>query len=139
MMPNARYPPDAAELLGAEGEALGVGEIDGSMGYVVEPDVHCNSNRADPSADHLALVALPDYRHVTPPVDLADLEDGVSRHLDVDFNLGALLVAIDGVVVLDTVIEGYVPFEGYLGVTAATGGSNNLQVAEDWSVETGCW
>ncbi len=129
----------ADELLGQAGEALGVGELAGSYGYVVEVDVYQNSDRGDPEEDHLALVSLPTYAHVTTPIEVGELEDGVTRNLSVDFDMGELTVHLDGALLVETSITHYAPFEGYLGVTAATGLCNNRHVIERWEVETGCW
>ena len=129
--------PDA--LLGQRGEQLGVGAISGATGWVVELDNHQNSSRGDPSADHVALVRLPAYQHEGAPVAVMDLEDGSPRELVVDFDLGHLVVTLEGATVLETDVPDYAPFEGYLGVTAATGSLANRHILETWSVETGCW
>jgi hypothetical protein len=130
---------DPSTFLGRQGEQLGVGAIAGVSGWVVEVDNHSNGSRGDPSADHVALVALPDFQHVGAPVPVMELEDGVSRRLVVDFNLGHLIVTLEGATVLETDVPLWAPFEGYLGVTAATGALSNRHVLEDWVVETGCW
>ncbi len=129
--------PDA--LLGQRGEQLGVGAISGATGWVVELDNHSNSARSDPSADHIALVRLPEYQHEGMPVAVMELEDGTPRELVVDFNLGHLVVTLEGATVLETDVPDYTPFEGYLGVTAATGALANRHILESWTVETGCW
>lgn len=129
--------PDA--LLGQRGEQLGVGAISGATGWVVELDNHQNTSRGDPSADHVALVRLPAYQHEGVPAAVMDLEDGAPRELVVDFDLGHLVVTLEGAVVLETDVPDYVPFEGYLGVTAGTGSLAKRHILESWTVETGCW
>jgi hypothetical protein len=130
---------DPADMLGTAGEQLGVGSISGVNGFVIEVDSHPNGPRADPSADHVALVTLPDYQHVGTPVEVAELEDGVPHELYVDFDMGTVQVSMDGVVLLTETVPDWLAFEGYLGATAATGALYNRHVLERWDVETGCW
>lgn len=127
------------DLLGRTGEHLGVGQIAGVSGFVIEVDVHANASRVDPASDHIALVTLPDYQHVGTVAELTDLEDSVARELEVDFNLGVVEVTLDGVTVLSETVPDWVAFEGYLGVTSATGAMYNRHVLERWDVLTGCW
>jgi hypothetical protein len=130
---------DPDDMLGAEGEQLGVGNISGVTGFVIEIDVHSNGTRSDPYADHLALVTLPGFQHVGTPVELSEMENSVAHELFVDFAEGVVQVTLDGTVVLTETVPDWVAFEGYLGATAATGSINNRHVLERWDVETGCW
>ncbi len=130
---------DPTKMLGRTGEQMGVGNITGVSGFVVEVDVHQNGARLDPAADHIALVSLPDYQHIGTPYELPDIENGVAHELVVDFNLGEIEVSLDGVVVLTETVPDWVAFEGYLGATAATGALYNKHALERWDVLTGCW
>lgn len=127
------------DMLGRTGEQLGVGAISGVTGFVIEVDVHSNGSRGDPAGDHIALVSLPDYAHITTPVEVAELENSVSHHLTVDFNEGLVEVTLDGTLMMSEIVPDWVEFEGYLGVTAATGALYNRHVLERWDVQTGCW
>lgn len=130
---------DPEDLLGHTGEQLGVGEIEGVTGFVIEVDVHSNASRSDPIGDHIALVSLPDYQHIGTPVEVAWLEDSMPHELVVDFAEGVVEVSMDGVVILTESVPDWSAFEGYLGATAATGSLYNRHVLERWDVETGCW
>jgi hypothetical protein len=130
---------DPEDLLGHTGEQLGVGEIEGVTGFVIEVDVHSNASRSDPIGDHIALVSLPDYQHIGTPVEVASLEDSMPHELVVDFAEGVVEVSMDGVVILTESVPDWSAFEGYLGATAATGSLYNRHVLERWDVETGCW
>jgi len=130
---------DPELMLGADGEQLGVGNILGVTGFVVELDVFTNGTRADPVGDHVALVSLPAYQHVGVPVEVAELENSLPHDLFVDFDLGHVEVYLDGVLVLSETVPDWVVFEGYLGLTSATGGQANRHVLEQLDVLTGCW
>lgn len=127
------------DLLGKTGEQLGVGNIAGVTGFVVEVDVHPNGTRGDPSADHVALVGLPDYQHLSTPYEAPELEDGAPHELVVDFAEGWVTATLDGELAVDDAVPDWVEFEGYLGLTAATGSLTDRHVIEQWGVETGCW
>jgi hypothetical protein len=126
-------------MLGHTGEQLGVGEITGVTGFVIEVDVHPNSNRGDPYNNHIALVSLPDYTHISTPIEVDDLENSVSHRLTVNFYEGLVEVSLDGTQIMSEMVPNWVEFEGYLGVTSATGGLYNRHVLERWDVQTGCW
>lgn len=130
---------DPEDMLGQTGEQMGVGNISGVTGFVIEVDVHSNGSRSDPSADHIALVSLPDYQHVGTPVEVAELENGVAHELEVDFAEGVVEVSLDGAVVLTESVPDWVAFEGYLGATASTGSLYDRHVLGQWDVLTGCW
>jgi hypothetical protein len=130
---------DPEDMLGRTGEQLGVGAIPGVTGFAIEVDVHSNASRSDPSADHIALVSLPDYEHVGTPAEVDDLETGEPHELVVDFDEGIVEVSLDGTVVLTETVPDWVEFEGYLGATAATGSAYDRHVLGRWDVLTGCW
>ena len=127
--------------IGAAGEALGLGGVQPSLG--VEFDTHENTNLADPTFDHIAIIRDGVLNHAAPQGSLAgpvqanssnpNVEDCVYHPLRITWDAEAqtLMVYFDCELrlsytgdIVNSVFDGD-PLV-FWGFTSATGGLNNL-------------
>lgn len=138
-------------FMGAPGCALGYGEAHPSCvdtgealpGWSLEVDTYYNPTIDPSSSNHLALTFDGDLDTVAAWAELSDVEDTGWHLLEVSLDAPAVTVALDGVVLIDTELSGFVPMLAYVGFTAATGvdtnrhGIRGLEVTgdqcEDWT------
>ena len=99
-------------------------DFEGASGYAVEFDTYHNSETDPGPANHIAIIQDSVTNHLGF-ADAGDLEDGVWHHAHIAFNQGHIETCVDGVLVLSHTIQGFQPFEGYFGFTAATGTAVN--------------
>lgn len=126
--------------IGEQGDGMGFGGVSPSIG--IEMDTYQNTNRGDPSADHIAIIKNGDVTHssvntLAGPVSIGsngNVEDCQQHSLRVKWDATAkklqvwfdceLKLTYTGDIV-NTIFGGN-PLV-FWGFTAATGGSNNVQ------------
>jgi Bacterial lectin len=125
--------------IGQQGEGMGFGGVNPSIG--IEMDTYQNSNRSDPSYDHIALIKNGDVTHSSPntlagPISIGqngNVEDcqqhslrvkwdATAKKLQVWFDCELKLTYNNDIVA--TIFNGNPNV--FWGFTAATGGANNV-------------
>ena len=111
---------------GASTSAGGGLGFTGMTGYAVEFDSYRNG--WDNGSDNHVAVIQNSARNELLQAEITDfdLNDGIYRHVDVEFDNGIISVDIDGQnYINDFEIANYAAFDGHFGFTAATGGQRD--------------
>ncbi len=137
-------------FMGAPGCALGYGEAHESCieegealpGWSLEIDTYYNPTIDPSSSNHMSLTFDGDLDAWAVWTDLEDVEDTGWHTLEVVVAAPDITVTLDGDVIIDASVVGFVPFDAFVGFTAATGADTNrhgirgLEVTgdtcEDW-------
>jgi len=108
----------------------------GLPGWSIEVDTWYNSEHSDPtSSDHLSVHIDGDVNSPRAWATLPEMEDGAWHRAVVDVVGSHMKVWVDDVLYIDQSISGLVPFDAYVGFTAATGGSTNWHLIDALEVE----
>jgi hypothetical protein len=121
--------------VGEQGEGLG---FEGCGGFGVEIDTYENSNRGDPSYNHIAILEDSVSNHLTMADATSFTEDGQWHHLKITNQVGVCTVYVDGNQMLQqtgVISNGYYS----IGITAATGGSCNYQAVKNIQLLEADW
>jgi hypothetical protein len=108
----------------------------GLPGWSIEIDTWYNAVHNDPTtADHVSVHIDGDVNTPLAWATLPDMEDG-AWHMGLVEVVGShMRVWVDGTLYIDDTISGLVPFDAYVGFTAATGGSTNYHLIDALEVE----
>ena len=108
----------------------------GLPGWSLEIDTWYNSEHSDPTTqDHVSVHIDGDINTPMAWATLPEMED-LAWHVGKVEVLGShLKFWVDGVLYIDEHIDGLTPFDGYVGFTAATGGSTNWHLIDALEVE----
>ncbi len=120
-------------FMGAPGCALGYGEAHESCidtgealpGWSVEVDTYYNPYIDPSSNDHLSLTFDGDLDTVAAWSDLEEVEDTGWHILQIDVDAPHITIWMDEMVLVDADVPSFLPFDAYIGFTAATGGDTN--------------
>jgi len=121
----------------AEYTAGGGGSLnfDGCLGYGVEFDTYMNTERSDPSEEHIGIIQNVSSNHLhTVTLVPTTLKNGGMHDILIRFRNGAVQVWLNGVLRLTHFISGYTPLDGYFGVTSACGAAFNEHRIDDMRV-----
>lgn len=112
--------------------------LTGLTGYAVAVDVYQNGEYADPAVPNIAIKKTSDLSNVATTGAIAALIDGKEHTVRVRLASGSVTVSLDGADVLGpTALPGYVPYSGYFGFAAATGGAYEDHVLTRATVRIG--
>lgn len=129
-------------FMGAPGCALGYGEAHDSCidegealpGWSIEVDTYYNPYIDPSSNDHLSLTFDGDLDTTAAWTDLPEVEDTGWHTLEIAVRGAAVRVSLDD----DTLVEteaAFLPFDAYIGFTAATGADTNQHTIRSLTVE----
>jgi hypothetical protein len=108
----------------------------GLPGWSLEIDTWYNSEHSDPTAlDHVSVHIDGDINTPRAWATLPEMEDSAWHVAKVEVTGPHLKFWVDEVLYIDQVIDGLVPFDAYVGFTAATGGSTNWHLIDALDVE----
>lgn len=143
--------PDAAALATAvasadDGGCLGFGTAapcgsSPTNSFHVEIDTWFNENTpiTDPTPNnHIGIMLDGDAGNHVLWSSVASLEDLVWRELDVQTISSRIIVKLDGVVIIDGDIPGFVFDGGYIGVSGSTGAATNFHRFDDLQIFDRC-
>jgi len=100
-------------------------------GYLVGFDTYEGVNGADPDRIYVAHGDT-DSAHRLASVAVSNLEDGQWHTATIHFDAPLITVTLDGGgVITGATLPGYIPFVGYFGFGAGTGGRSNEQRLDD--------
>ncbi len=113
----------SAEAPPLSGTGGGFG-LSGLTGYAVAIDTYQNPEFSETATPNIAIKKTVDLSNVAATGPIAALIDGNEHLVRVRLAGGSVTVSLDGADVLGpTALPGYVPYSGYFGFTAATGGA----------------
>ena len=108
----------------------------GLPGWSIEVDTWYNGEHWDPTAlDHVSVHIDGDVNAPVAWATLPEMEDGAWHVAKLEVTGPHLKFWVDEVLYLDEMIDGLVPFDAYVGFTAATGGSTNWHLIDALEVE----
>lgn len=123
----------ATEFVGGWGGGIG---FSGLPGWSLEVDVWHNLEVDPTELDHVSLHLNGDLETIVAWSTLPEMEDNGWHDMHVRVDGAVMQVAIDGARVLDVLVPEITAFSGYLGFTAATGGSTHEHRVDSLLVET---
>lgn len=98
--------------------------LTGLTGYAVAIDAFQNGEYSDPITPNISIKNTADVTNIATTGAIAALIDGKEHLVRVRLANGSVTVSLDGADVLGpTALPGYVPYSGYFGFAAATGGA----------------
>jgi len=108
----------------------------GLPGWSIEIDTWYNSEHYDPTtADHVSVHIDGDINSPRAWATLPEMEDDAWHVAKLEVVGPHLKFWVDEVLYIDETISGLVPFDAYVGFTAATGGSTNWHLIDALDVE----
>lgn len=108
----------------------------GLPGWSIEVDTWYNGEHNDPTtADHVSVHIDGDVNSPLAWATLPEMEDEAWHRAMIDVEGSHMRVWIDDALYIDQSIAGLVPFDAYVGFTAATGGSTNWHLIDALEVE----
>jgi hypothetical protein len=119
-------------FVGLSGGGLGYA---GLPGWSIEVDTWYNAEYGDPTeADHVSIHF--DGEPFGPAVwaALPEMEDGAWHDMSITVLAPHVIVKVDGVVYVDTDLDGFTAFPAYVGFTAATGSVTNYHLIDALTV-----
>ena len=130
----SRFVPTEADLRAAQGDDGGPFGWNAMEGFGIEFDTW-GGNDGDPADNHVGVTVFPEYRALVANVIEPTLRNSGIFDATIVFDYGHVQVylananiGLQPTLVLDYVIEGFVPFDGYIGFVGATGGSNDRHI-----------
>lgn len=112
---------NAPPALGGTGGGLA---MQGLTGFAIAIDTYTNTEFGDQPTPNIALKNTLDMTNIASSGVIANLHDGNVHAVKVRLADGSVTVTVDGNIALGpTVLQGYVPFAGYWGFGAGTGGA----------------
>jgi hypothetical protein len=119
--------------IGLGGGELGYG---GLKAIGIEFDTYDNyPTYKDPNSNHVGINLNGHLDSVYTNSDIKTLEDGKEHFVHISFNHGAIMMSIDDEVVLNYTIKDFIGFSGFIGFTAGTGASKNLQYIDNFTIK----
>ncbi|MBI5192337.1 MAG: hypothetical protein HZA08_02715 [Nitrospirae bacterium] len=106
--------------------------FDGANGFAVEFDTW-PGNSGDTGSRHIGVLQNYTSNHLAT----FDTETRGTHHVSINFSHGHIQVLFDGAEVINHIISNYIPFNAYFGFTAATGGSTDNHVIDNFILNTG--
>ena len=126
---------NTAPALGGTGGGLAV---QGLTGFAVAIDAYTNTEYGDPATPNISLKNTLDMTTIAATAVNAALIDGNQHSIKVRLVDGLVTIALDGANVLGpTTLPGYVPFAGYWGFGAGTGGAFEDQLLKSATARIG--
>lgn len=122
---------------GVANTAWGLGYL-GMDGWAVEFDTYKDSNNGDPDNNHVGYMDATTGKHWLTGSPTETLHSETRRNVHVRFTGAHLLVAVDGVDVIDADVPvPFTPDTYYFGFTGAAGGETDYHLISDFELMVG--